>query len=57
MSKAIEFVHNEVELEDTQLVRGRLVATIAIERNVTVIANGALDRILQRIFTNAKSEA
>ena len=55
MSKAIELVRDEEELEDNRFVRGRLVATIAKERNVTT--NGALSQILHRIYTGARTGA
>ena len=60
MSKAIDLmqIHDEKDhLLLTQLVRKRLVATIEMERNVTVAANGAFGRILQRIYTGARSRA
>ena len=55
VSKAIELVRDEEELEDNRFVRGRLVATIAKERNVTT--NGALSQILHRIYTGARTGA
>ena len=55
MSKAIELVRDEEELDDNRFVRGRLVATIAKERNVTT--NGALRQILHRIYADARTGA
>ena len=54
LSKAIEFLHGDEELLST-LVRERLVATIAMGRNVTT--NGALGPILERIYYGEKSGA
>ena len=48
LSKAIEVVHDEKELSLGQLVRERLVATIAMERSVQT--NAVLGLILQRIY-------
>ena len=46
-SKAIELVHDEKELTMGGFVRGRLVATIAMERSVQT--NATLGLILQRL--------
>ena len=47
LSKAIELVHDEKELTMGGFVRGRLVATIAMERSVQT--NATLGLILQRL--------
>ena len=54
LSKAIEVVHDEKELQENRIVREQLVATIAKERKVNLRTNEALSRILHHIREGGK---